>query len=131
MNIYSNTPYTYRIYWSKTGMNYYGVRYAANCHPTDLWSTYFTSSWYVQEHINIHGDPDLIEIRKVFTGDRRVENARLWETTVLKRINAVTRADYLNKTDNISVGLHDTAVKEKQRLAMIRSLSPPAKPHPI
>lgn len=37
MSIYKNIPYTYRIKWSNTGMSYYGVRYANDCKPDDLW----------------------------------------------------------------------------------------------
>jgi hypothetical protein len=125
MDIYSNIPYTYFIQWTKTGMKYYGVRYSKNCHPDDLWITYFTSSKYVKDYIIKHGDPDLVEVRKTFCGDGRVQSARIWEYKVLKRINAVKRIDFLNKTDNKSIGLHDPAVKERQRLAIIAAISTP------
>ena len=105
MTIYTNTPYTYRIGWSKTGMNYYGVRYAKNCHPSDLFVTYFTSSKYVAEYIKEHGDPDIIEIRKIFTGDDRRAKSILYEHRVLKRMNVVKRQDYLNKHDGRPVDI--------------------------
>lgn len=125
MNIYLNIPYTYRLKWSKTGMNYYGVRYSTKCHPSDLWVTYFTSSSYVQDYVNKNGNPDIIEIRKIFHGENRVNLARLWEHRVLKKLNVINRTDYLNKTDNKSVGLHDPAVKEKQRANMMAAISTP------
>lgn len=103
MTIYQNTPYTYRISWSDTGMNYYGVRYAKNCHPSDLFVTYFTSSKHVKNYIKEHGMPDIIEIRKTFTSKDRVNEAQTHEHRALKRLKASTRTDYLNKTDNKSI----------------------------
>jgi hypothetical protein len=102
MDIYTNIPYTYRIGWSKTGMNYYGVRYAVDCHPSDLFATYFTSSDYVAEYIKEHGLPDIIEVRKTFTSEDRVNHARNFEHRVLRRMKVKSRDDYLNKTDNKS-----------------------------
>lgn len=102
MDIYTNTPYTYRICWSKTGMNYYGVRYAVDCRPSDLFVTYFTSSDYVAEYIIEHGLPDIIEVRKVFTSEDRVTRARNFEHRVLRRMKVKSRGDYLNKSDNKS-----------------------------
>lgn len=117
MTIYTNTPYTYRICWSSTGMKYYGVRYAKDCHPSDLFVTYFTSSVYVKDYIKEHGLPDIIEIRKVFTGENRVTLAREWEHDVLKRIRVTIREDYLNKTDGKAInpkhlGWHKGKTKE-------------------
>lgn len=84
-----------------TNTFYYGVRYANGCSPTDLWTTYFTSSKYVNELINTYGkDSFIYEIRKIFNNKQK---ARLWEHKVLKRISAVSRNDFLNKTDNISI----------------------------
>ena len=37
-------PYTYRITHLPSGKHYYGARYAKDCHPSDLWVIYFTSS---------------------------------------------------------------------------------------
>ena len=98
MSIYKNIPYTYRIKWSSTGMSYYGVRYAKDCNPGDFWVTYFTSSAYVRDYINTHGDPDIREIRKTFaSGDS--SGAMEWEHKVLVKLNAVSRSDYLNKSN--------------------------------
>jgi hypothetical protein len=97
-------PYTYLLTWSTTGMKYYGVRYATNCNPTDLWNPYKTSSKYVREYVSAYGDPDLIQIRKTFS---LIESARTWEHKVLKRLNAARRYDYLNRTDNYSISPED------------------------
>lgn len=89
--------YTYFIMWSKTGMKYYGVRYAKGCYPGDLWIKYHTSSVYVSKYREEHGEPDIIQIRKTF--GQNTTAARLWEHKVLRRIKAVPREDYLNKND--------------------------------
>lgn len=85
-------PYTYLIGWSKINQYYYGCRYAKNCDPSDLWVKYFTSSLYVKKLKEEHGDPDVIQIRKVFNSmDECIE----YETRVLKRI--VKRKHFINK----------------------------------
>lgn len=93
-------------------MNYYGVRYAKNCNPTDLWKDYFTSSARVSEYIKIHGAPDIIQIRQVFNGENKVSKARLWEHKVLKRLNVIERIDFLNASDSKSI---DPAASSKAR----------------
>lgn len=77
-------------------MSYYGVRYASNCHPSDFWVTYFTSSKRVTEYRKMYGDPDIIEIRRTFTSDNRINEAREFETRVLRRLQVHKRQDYLN-----------------------------------
>jgi len=85
------TPYTYLIGWSKLNKWYYGVRYArkhaclyeSGCHPDDFWVTYFTSSKEVKKLIQEFGNPDIKQIRKVFTTS---ESAQAWEVKVLQRL---------------------------------------------
>ena len=98
MCTYSNTPYTYKIEWSNTKMKYYGVRYAKNCHPSDLFVTYFTSSSYVTNYIKKHGLPDVIQVRRIFTKVDRVNEAREWECKVLRKLQVHKRTDYLNQS---------------------------------
>jgi hypothetical protein len=93
-------PYTYRIGWTKLNVYYYGVRYAKDCHPDDLWVSYFTSSKYVDEFRQLHGEPDVVQVRKVF---RSVDAAREWEHKVLRRMKVIHRDDFLNKTDGKSI----------------------------
>ena len=81
-------PYTYLIGWSNHNKWYYGVRYAKDCHPIDLWTTYFTSSKSVLEYRNKYGEPDIIEVRKVFDD---MTSAIKYETKVLKRLNCSKR----------------------------------------
>ena len=94
------TPYTYLIGWPELDRWYYGVRYAKNCHPDDLWNPYKTSSNSVKEFIIQHGPPTIKIIRKIF---QSVEKARLWETIVLRRMHVVKSDLWLNKTDNKSI----------------------------
>lgn len=86
--------FTYRILWSNTGISYYGVRYSQNCSVNDLWTTYFTSSKHVQQYRELHGEPDIIEIRKTFT---LKADALRWESLVLKRLKIPHNEKWLNK----------------------------------
>ena len=98
MDIYR--PYTYLIGWSALNIWYYGVRFAKNCTPDDLWVKYFTSSKHVKEFRKLHGDPDVVEIRKEFTNK---QDALLWEHKVLRRLGVKSRNDFLNR----SIGFGD------------------------
>jgi hypothetical protein len=94
--------YTYLIGWSKTNKYYYGVRFAKKSSPEELWESYFTSSKHVKEYTKNHGEPDIIQVRKVFDD---VDKARLWESKVLKRMKVVDDDRFINKTDNVSIDL--------------------------
>lgn len=87
------TPYTYLIGWSSHNKWYYGVRYGKNSHPSDLWKTYFTSSKLVKEFVKIHGNPDIIEIRKIFSN---IVSAKNHEDKVLRRMNVGASEKWLN-----------------------------------
>jgi hypothetical protein len=89
-------PYTYLVGWSSINKWYYGVRFAKNCQPADLWTTYFTSSKYVALLRETHGEPDIIQIRKTFTD---AKSARAWEHTVLRRTRAVNNSSWINRHD--------------------------------
>lgn len=95
MNIYS--PYTYLIGWTREGKYYYGVRHARGCYPEDLWVSYFSSSKEVKKYRELYGDPDIIEIRKVFDQGNQ---ARLWEQKVLRRLNVAHSEYWLNKSNS-------------------------------
>ena len=94
MSIYQ--PYTYLIGWSNHNKWYYGVRYAQNCNPQDLWDTYFTSSKHVKKFREECGEPDIILIRKIF--DTK-DSAILWEEKVLQKMNVRNNDKWLNKND--------------------------------
>lgn len=92
----NNISYTYLIGWSAHNVWYYGVRFQKNCKPADLWVTYFTSSKHVKKFVKEHSDPDIKEIRKIFTNSK---SARYWEHKVLRRLNAKDDARFLNQTN--------------------------------
>lgn len=92
MNTYQ--PYTYLIGWSDRDVWYYGVRFAKNCHPSELWVSYFTSSKYVSLFRDKHGEPDIVQIRRIF---ETAEQAVMWETKVLHRTNAIYEQKWLNR----------------------------------
>ena len=73
-----------------------GVRYKRNCHPDDLWTSYFTSSKHVKAFLEEHGEPDIIEVRQTFNDSLQ---AREWESKVIRRIGAVKDEKWLNKKD--------------------------------
>lgn len=77
-------PYTYRIGWTEQNIYYYGVRWANNqrAPEKDLWIKYFTSSPSIPKLREKYGEPDLIEVRKVFESKH---DARDWEWRVMKR----------------------------------------------
>ncbi len=90
-------PYTYLVGWSKHNMWYYGVRYGSSCHPDDFWVSYFTSSVYVSNARKKYGEPDVLQIRKIFDNPSK---ARLWEDKVLCRLGVVQKEKFLNRSNN-------------------------------
>lgn len=92
MNIY--IPYTYLIGWSKHNKFYYGRRTAKNCHPDELWKKYFTSSKYVKQFRVENGEPDIIQIRKIFDNP---DDCKIWESKVLERLDAQNHPNFLNE----------------------------------
>lgn len=111
MTIYSaqdRTPYTYLIGWSRFNLWYYGVRYSKKCHPSQLWKTYFTSSKCVEMAREYNGEPDIIEIRRIF---KSVKQTLRCEAKILKRINARQNSKWLN----ISNGSEDFIYKSSTK----------------
>ena len=106
------TPYCYLIGWKKHNKFYYGVRYAttykciyeSGCHPDDLWVTYTTSSEYVEEFREKHGEPDIIQVRRTFDD---AKSATDWEGRVLKRLDLANNRKFLNKHNTTSVVMDD------------------------
>lgn len=92
-------PYTYIIHCIETNEYYYGVKYAKNCDPLDFWVKYFTSSNVVKDRIKLFGkDAFRFEIRKTFA---TAEQARVWEHTVLRRMNLSIRVNFMNKSNGV------------------------------
>jgi hypothetical protein len=111
----NNVPYTYYLEWA-SGMKYYGVRYAKNCKPEDLWVRYKTSSKYVKDYVKQFGEPIKTEVRKTFYGTNRIEMSISWEKRVLDKLDAAHRDDYLNKRNSKCINCMDLIIKENRRL---------------
>jgi hypothetical protein len=87
-------PFTYSIYCKPTNQYYYGVRYSSNCHPSQLWTSYFTSSKRVHKLIEQFGkDQFIVKVRRTFETQ---EQAVIWETRFLKKVNASSSNLWLN-----------------------------------
>jgi hypothetical protein len=89
--------YTYLIGWSEHNKFYYGARWAKNCSPEDLWTTYFTSSKHVKAFSEEYGKPDIIQVRKIFSD---ADKCKLHERKVLERLNVLRNDKWLNKNIN-------------------------------
>lgn len=100
-------PYTYLIGWHNPSIGldywYYGCEYGRYgkhnnkiANPSNLWSTYFTSSKVVQYMRIWHGEPNIIEIRKTFDDESK---AREWERKVLTKLNVAKSTKWLNRTN--------------------------------
>ena len=92
MSIY--LPFTYFIFHLPTGFKYYGAKFSKGCHPSDLWTKYFTSSKKVKQLIEEYGkDSFVYEIRKTFTNK---DDCLKWENKVLERMHVLEKDDWLN-----------------------------------
>ena len=89
-------PFTYLVGWSSINRFYYGVRYGKKSTPDTLWTTYFTSSKDVKEHREKFGEPDVVQVRKLFESP---EKAIRWEFKVLRRLKAASSVKWLNRRE--------------------------------
>lgn len=89
-------PFTYLVKCKITNQVYYGSRTAKGCSPSDLWTTYFTSSKKVKTLIEQFGKEQFeTEIRKIFSDKN---DAIVWESTVLRRLNIPVKKElWLNR----------------------------------
>lgn len=113
-------PYTYLIGWKHLNKWYYGVRFSKNCNPNDLWKTYFTSSKHVKKFIKENGNPNVIQVRKIFNTP---EQAQIFEHKVLKRLKVINNNKWLNLTASKSVNL-EAALKGSKTSKPFRNNDP-------
>lgn len=106
--------YTYLIGWTDQNKWYYGVRYKGDAKPSDLWATYFTSSKAVKRFRVKFGEPNIVQIRKVF--DSR-EKAIVWEHKVLERMKVASDPRFLNMTANYALHKHINGEKLSKLLS--------------
>lgn len=98
MNIYKEyIPYTYLIGWSKIDQWYYGVQFANSknrvANPSNLWTTYFTSSKTVRQYREMYGEPDIIQIRRTFI---TADAAFNWEQRVIHKVISKNPKRWIN-----------------------------------
>lgn len=102
-------PYCYLIGWSELYKFYYGVKFGAcePANPATFWQTYFTSSELVKRYRQKYGDPDIMQIRKIFDPNiyGSIDNAQCaavkHEQTVIKRARLVEKPYFLNCSSNV------------------------------
>lgn len=115
-------PYTYLIGWKLLDLWYYGVRYAKDCDPSDLWVKYFTSSKKVAILRIECGEPDIVEIRRIFSTPVQ---AKVWEERVLCRMNAVKSRRWLNQCNQNKHFCRSGPLSESVKLKMSLAYRPP------
>lgn len=112
-------PFTYLIYCKPTGQYYYGSRYGKYCHPSQLWTTYYTSSKIVKQLILEHGEDAFnVKITRIF-GSK--EDARLWEYRFLSKVKASTNSKWLNQHNGdgnfLNKGGHKLSEAHRKKLS--------------
>ena len=123
--------YTYLVGWSKLDRWYYGVRWAKGAMPEGLWVDYFTSSKYVAAMRTEFGEPDVVEVRRVFDDGA---TARGWEEKVIDRMNCVDSDKWLNRHNKgakfSQTGIRSAEHREKLRKANTGKVyGPPSAEH--
>jgi hypothetical protein len=97
-------PYTYLIGWTNLDRWYYGVQYketGKKANPINLWTNYHTSSKNVAYYREEYGEPDVIEVRKIFTNGTSKERrkaSQLYEKRVLQRLNVTKNDRWINES---------------------------------
>lgn len=88
-------PYTYHLYHIPTKKHYYGSRYAKGAIPSELGVSYFSSSKEVHALIEKYGKESFVyTVRQQF---ETPEEALLWETKLLNRIDAKNKPNWINQ----------------------------------
>lgn len=101
-------PFVYIVINKTTKLKYLGVRYAKNCHPDDLWKTYYTSSSLVKKLINQYGKEDF-KYKILHKFPNNPNDAIIKEANYLKFIKK--RNNYLNCC--YSSGIIDLRISSK------------------
>jgi len=112
----NNTYYTYHLYHKTTDRHYYGARYKQGCHPTDLWTSYFSSSTVVHQLIEEYGqDSFVVSVRKMF---ETAEEAIRWETRFLTKVDAQHNDKWINRHNGRTnfIGPHQHSDKSKTKI---------------
>ena len=126
MSMKEYKPYCYLIGWSNLNVWYYGSEYANRskiANPVNLWTLYFTSSTKVKEFVKLHGDPDIIKIRKIFNTARETI---FWEYRVLRKLKVRKNPKWLNINEGRApVGIAWTEEQKKKKSAEVSGVKNP------
>lgn len=100
-------PYCYLIGWTKINKFYFGVKFGKGSNPDTFWKKYFTSSALVKKIRKEYGNPDIIQIRKVFKIDnyKSISESQTaavrYEKKVIRRGKLVEKEYFLNCSSNV------------------------------
>lgn len=115
--------YIYAIGWTELNAWYLGARWKKGCDPTDLWSTYFTSSDHVSRLRDEFGEPDVFEI--IATGDE--ETVRELEAEIISHFRLHRHPRWLNR--NTGKGKYSTAPHSATARAKMSAAKKGCVPH--
>jgi len=108
-------PFTYVVTHISSGIRYYGVRFAKNCHPDDLGKSYLSSSDILREKIISEGTDNFkFEVRKTFN---TAEEACRWENKFLMRVKAAQSPLWFNRS-NGAKSFYNKVVSEETKEKM-------------
>ena len=110
-------PYTYHLYHKPTKKHYYGVSYRKECSPSELWTSYFSSSSVVHHLIEQYGKESFIPtVRKTFESS---DKAVAWETKFLMKVNAQNNDLWLNRHNGKAkfMGPHSHSDESKSKIS--------------
>lgn len=109
-----NNPYVYLIGWTALDQWYIGVRFATNCHPDDLWNTYFTSSKRVKKLRKQSGEPDVVQVRKIFHSK---DEAISYEAKILRRMKVLESDRWLNQNISGAILIEQHSEETKAKIS--------------
>jgi hypothetical protein len=97
----SYLPYVYYLVFThpetREKLYYVGCQYGAKAHPSNLLTTYLTSSSRVQELIEEFGKECFkTSIRKIF---KTIKETKRYERKLLTKLRAKQRTDFINKSN--------------------------------
>src|SRR5208337_785313 len=89
--------------WTEHNKWYYGCRYAKKSDPSELWVKYKTSSLHIKRFVAKHGDPNVIQIRRLFNDPWK---CILYEQKVLRRLDVEHDKRFLNAKNSTTATVH-------------------------
>lgn len=100
-------PFTYCLTHKPSGKRYYGVRWRKGCHPSDLWTKYFSSSKVIARMLYEDGiDSFDATVRRTF---KTPAAARVWEEKVLRRLKVHKNEQWLNRNIHFRWGTKNSS----------------------